>query len=180
MKETFKIGDKITVKEQYLNSPYEKRGAVYIVTDVTTEFVTFRGEKNVPLTRFHFKLKKVVDALEEQIRLAQSFVGKIIIAPDGGRYTIAYFKVFPKGYKDIHGDSYDYIQNVENDFAVILVTNGCSHLPVDRVKLDDTRTVELNSEYNAKVTTDTIEVGCQKFPISILDALNKAHEELTQ
>jgi len=36
--------------------------------------------------------------------------------------------------------------------------------------------VKLNSTYTAIVTNDTVEVGCQKFPISIIDELVKARK----
>ncbi len=40
-------------------------------------------------------------------------------------------------------------------------------------------TVKLNSEYTAIVGKNTIEVGCQKFPIDILDELCKARDEVS-
>ncbi len=38
--------------------------------------------------------------------------------------------------------------------------------------------VVLNDNHTAIVTKDTIKVGCQAFPISVLDALNKAYEKV--
>jgi hypothetical protein len=38
--------------------------------------------------------------------------------------------------------------------------------------------VKLNNTYTAIVTEDTIAVGCQKFPISILNDLMKAHHKI--
>lgn len=40
--------------------------------------------------------------------------------------------------------------------------------------------VKLNDEYTAEVTKTEIKVGCQTFPISVLDALNDAREELNK
>lgn len=39
--------------------------------------------------------------------------------------------------------------------------------------------VVLNSSHTAKVTKDNIEVGCQTFPISVLDELVKARDSLS-
>lgn len=41
-------------------------------------------------------------------------------------------------------------------------------------------TVKLNSEYSAIVTKDGIEVGCQKFPLTVIDDLVKAKAEITK
>lgn len=40
--------------------------------------------------------------------------------------------------------------------------------------------VKLNDEYNAEITETHIKVGCQTFPITILDELNKARQELNK
>ena len=39
--------------------------------------------------------------------------------------------------------------------------------------------IELNSEYTATITKDTVKVGCQIFPISIIDKLVEARNSLT-
>jgi hypothetical protein len=39
-------------------------------------------------------------------------------------------------------------------------------------------TIKLNSEYSAIISEDGITVGCQKFPLSIIDDLAKAKKEI--
>ncbi len=71
----------------------------------------------------------------------------------------------------------------KNGFSVYIIV-GDSHLPIrnledDRiVYLPASYEVRLNSKYDAVVTKDTVTVGCQTFPISILDKLVEAREKL--
>jgi len=72
-------------------------------------------------------------------------------------------------------------RKVKKDF--IILVSGTLNVPMtdDITIVPDKPTeydVKLNSEYTAKVTKDTIEVGCQTFPVSILKDLREAHNKL--
>lgn len=56
----------------------------------------------------------------------------------------------------------------------VYVKYGNHLVPVDRVKLIENIEVKLNKSYTAKVNAETITVGCQTFPVSILSDLSKA------
>ena len=61
-------------------------------------------------------------------------------------------------------------------YSVYVKYDSC-RVPVDQVKLIEHIDVKLNKSYTAKVNAETITVGCQTFPVSILADLSKAVEQ---
>jgi hypothetical protein len=123
-----------------------------------------------------------VMSLEKQIELAKSFIGKNVEYNDGAlSYKVEKVNVVLSiqealGLKICSNLVKDEIQN--KGYAVVLSDDNFAH-PVELVKLTTkSKEVVLNDRYTAKVYTDKIKVGCQTFPISILDELIEARNSL--
>ena len=105
--------------------------------------------------------------LEKDVRCATSYFDKVEVAVD---YESA------KNYSALVAEAY-----IDTNKPVVVLTtrNGppCISL-FDIYQKPEHVEVKLNSQYNAIVTSDTIQVGCQKFPISILKDLQDAHKSL--
>lgn len=75
-----------------------------------------------------------------------------------------------------------YMKHHNLDYCVVMECNGLHYLPeeVTIEKIPTCQEVKLNDNYTAKVFKDRIEVGCQKFPLSILDELITAKNKITK
>ena len=126
----------------------------------------------------HFELVELVMTVEEQVNLAKSLLGKEVFSKLGTRIVVEDIEVFltkKRAYSStaLCGKAFD-----KDGFAVVV--KGCGYTVVvkDVVIPPDHAIVKLNDNYDAKITKDTIEVGCQTFPISILDELVAALKKL--
>jgi hypothetical protein len=127
-------------------------------------------------------------SLEEQLQIANDIVksGKRItyqLLGDGGFDSYVFNKIevavdyaSAQSFSRLVASAY----NKTNKPVVVLTTrNGppCISL-FDIYQKPTSVSVKLNNQYDAIVTSDTIQVGCQKFPISILKSLQDAHKSL--
>jgi hypothetical protein len=121
-------------------------------------------------------------SLEEQIKLAKSMVGKEFIWGDSP-FKATEWKITNSLSSRVHsGSVYDEV--AEFGVCVYLQSVGGMQCPVlceDLIEVIKPKFIEvtLNGTYNAKVYEDKIEVGCQTFPISILEDLVKASREIS-
>lgn len=119
-------------------------------------------------------------SLEEQINLAKSMVGKTFLYKHEGKVTIEHWAISNEFSHLNHGIM---VNDEINDFGVSIYVIDeyesqypvlCGHLS-EHINCIE---VKLNETYNAKIYMDKIQVGCQTFPITILDELLKAHNKL--
>ena len=125
---------------------------------------------------------KLVLSMEEQIKLAKSFIGKEINYVIG---TSSHLRFTPTKMMVYLGDTRDgmsplVIEEFEKSGFVVVVYNKLQSIPVMVCSLyiPQFKEVKLNSEYTAKVYENQIVVGCQTIPISVIGELNKALKEL--
>lgn len=119
-------------------------------------------------------------SMEEQVALAKSYIGKEVLSgPDRIRIQRVIVII---NEADARNSSQVVLKDFDKHGYCIAIKGSCFTVPVLSVQLAPVeppfKMVELNSTYTAKVTKDTIEVGCQTFPISILDELIAAHESI--
>lgn len=128
----------------------------------------------------YFELIGSTLSIEEQIILAKSYIGKTV-ASGCIKYAISKVNVVLTESEAINLGiaSYYVLDDIsKNGFSVVV--SDVSHAnPVLSVELSiEFEKVKLNDSYTAEVFKDKLVVGCQTFPISILDELVKAHKSL--
>jgi hypothetical protein len=119
-----------------------------------------------------------LDNLEDKIKLANSYLGKKFLGHTIDNVCV----VCNIEQARLLNVASSFVQLALKENAPLVVVSslkGNVSLPLEKVVLDEEyEEVELNDTYTAKVYKDKIEVGCQTFPISILDALYDAHEKI--
>lgn len=114
--------------------------------------------------------------VEEQLILANSLVGKSVSYMGGCCFKVNNVDVYFKGQKK-SGSINEYLET--HDICVA-VSGGVYTIPVELVEIvPESIEVKLNEKHSAKVFKDKVAVGCQTFPITIIDDLKKALEELS-
>ena len=125
-----------------------------------------------------FELINTPLSMEEQIKLAKSYIGKTIM--NAGwvveKVNVVLFKDEASRLKIASGWVCDDID--ENGFSVVVSNDGYAYPVMMAVIGPDSLTVKLNDNYSAKVFKDKLVVGCQTFPSSILYDLVEAHKSL--
>jgi hypothetical protein len=95
------------------------------------------------------------------------------------------YRIYPSSPKELSSSqtssylndgSSQIILNATTQFDVILQVLATQTLPPGFEPL--TVEIRLNSRYKAIVSKDGITVGCQKFPLTVIDQLTKAQAEL--
>ena len=75
------------------------------------------------------------------------------------------------------------VTEIRDEKGIYNPSNYCTYpfFVLELVRKGDKEiTIKLNSEYSAIVSKGGIEVGCQKFPLTVIDELVKAKAELTK
>ena len=121
--------------------------------------------------------------MEEQVKLAKSYIGKTVSSVKDGVITHKVEKVNVvlsiKEAMKLKICSILVQDEIQNKGYAVVVSDDILAYPVELVKLTaKSKEVVLNESYTAKVYSDKIEVGCQTFPISILDELIEARNSL--
>lgn len=130
-----------------------------------------RGEAQIALDKY---LEEV--SLPDQIKKAKALVGKRVKELGG---KVDGFGVYVNGGPETGQESYRVKQYAKEHGICVYVYDDLFTVEVVAVEEDPAKVVEvkLNASYTASVSRDGIKVGCQTFPLSILDALNKAAKE---
>jgi hypothetical protein len=120
-----------------------------------------------------------VAGIEQQIELAKSYIGKQV---EGfGNYIVEQIHAVVSkedAYK-LGVASNSVLNDIDNNGFSVVISGGNFANPVMSVKIKpDSVKIKLNDTYDADVTKDTIVVGCQTYPISILDELIAARKSL--
>lgn len=133
----------------------------------------------------HLHYAELVDddrqTLEDKIELAKSMIGKKFMT-ESKTYKVNGWSITNEACIVKHsGLVCDSVK--ENGVCVYFTTESKHQIPVDYKDLKevvepDHLEYSLNSMYDAKVYKDRIVVGCQTFPISILEDLLALHKEL--
>lgn len=165
MENKFKIGDKVRRLERYWEDgcgiTWKLKDKVLTVTDVVYESLIFKETDDHKWRSVYFEL--VEESFEDKIVKAYKLIGetvmyKVITTEEFKHFTIRYIKIHENSIR---------LYNIDDNF----IHYSSVVTPPESI------TVELNKEYKAIVTKDTIQVGCQTFPISIIDELVKARKQ---
>jgi hypothetical protein len=123
--------------------------------------------------------------LEDLIDLAKSYIGKgvhLITQSPRQSFTVEKVSVIldKKSARLLNVDSLLVITELDKSGIAVVVTSpdGASATVGDVTLSPTTMSVKLNDDYTAVISKDEIQVGCQTFPISILDELLNAHKSI--
>ena len=172
----FKAGDKVKCLEGWGNHLID--GKIYTVRDIhDCESLYITGiAGNWHHKRFEFA-KEAADTFLD-FEKAGSFLGKEVLYDGKWRFvpnSLGLYKDLPAGRGSIICNEYA-LKHGDN-FIVLLNDNTTVPMELATLAPQECK-VKLNSDYTATVTKETIKVGCQTFPVSILKDLQKALESL--
>lgn len=132
-------------------------------------------------------LQSEYPSLEEQFNRAKELLEKFNSGEWDLRFgddTLSDFKWNVRGVKNdlvSSGKVNDAVNEHNLKFIVVAEWGGSSVVPimeVKSIKKNRTKEVKLNSQYTALVSKEEIKVGCQTFPLSIVQELATAIKEL--
>ena len=171
---------------------YEYRGSnwdskvptnyIFIGNTPDSTWIQFINEKwcSSGCTGHYFEMVKDDWTLEEQIAYAKSCIGKTFLFHQSDKRKIVSMGVACQvDYLNLPSLINDEL--CDKGTCVYLVDNMGSKISVNNDSYKEVPTfieVELNDDYTAKVYKNSIEVGCQTFPIGIIAKLRQAQEDL--
>lgn len=180
---------KFTKLDKNLNGYYvaDEGGMNHLHTDGTAGGWTFskgyfktKTAAETALRKYNAKFKpKAVKkskelSLPEQIALAKSYLSKTVIDKDGAKFKVETFGVYIDGAPKTGQESYVVTTYAKKNGVCVFVFGGIS-VPVTTIKsIVKDISVKLNDSYTAVITEKGIKVGCQTFPLSIVEELAKA------
>jgi hypothetical protein len=153
---------------------------VYNITHIYRDWVKLNDDTGEEVEAYanRFNVVNEVPTMEEHITKAQELVGKNLISGNNSKFIPESVYVFLKGNKSGHASTLVYDALKTSPYVVALYGGGVT-VPYEQCKLLPTQvTVKLNDKYSAVVTNQTITVGCQTFPVSIVEELTKAINSL--
>lgn len=174
-KQTFKIGDKIkavdiggciwiTHNKIYEVVGVDSDGDPYIINDP--------GDENVYFS-YRFKLvENDLPSIEEQIKLAKSYLHKNVRPIAGGDEGIVFEILVHIKKPNSSGGVMDFYK--EHGYCVEVKYSKHWALPVTELQLSpEFKELKLNNSYTAKIYPDKVVVGCQEFSIETIKELAK-------
>lgn len=133
--------------------------------------------KTLGMYPFRFRVYNQTLTVKEQILLAQSYVGKTVVDINAkwDKMNITGWDLIPMG-----KDSSATVEEEAKIHGFCVAVKSTNYIvPVLSVMLSPTEIrVKLNAKYDAIVARDGITVGCQTFPVTILNDLKKALDSL--
>ena len=176
-----KPGDKVRRKKEFQsvnNWRYEDRVFVVQKTTLTQIFI-----EDVGWDMDKFELILDDATLEGQLQGCVDIIGKRVEYFMDGELecdVVLSFQVVTK-FENLK-DYSDMVQDaLQNAIAVVVLFGemgmNIPYTAVTRIK-EESITIKLNETYKAEVFKDKIVVGCQTFPINILDQLMDAYDKL--
>lgn len=116
------------------------------------------------------------ETLDAEVVKAKSLIGKTVKDSVGNRGIVSSFEIKTATFGF---SSHSVGEAVKNKGYCVAVKYGFYATDVVNVEEHTEEIkVNLNSEYTAYVSKDGIKVGCQIFPLSILDELVKARDKI--
>jgi hypothetical protein len=177
MKNTFKVGDKVRRTSRLDYYKWVEKGygnKIMTVTYADGCSLEFEGDTHIYDKNFFTLVEEsfdknfftlVEESFEEKVVKAYKMIGttvhwKSFFSGELNKFKVKDIRVTPTTIKlwNYEGSWINYDEVVEKPNEI---------------------EVKLNESYNATVREDTIRVGCQTFPISIIDDLVKAKKELS-
>lgn len=175
----FKKGDKLRVIDE--DRPRLKLGDIVEILQDQNFRATILIDNNGNQEWWfpsRFELVNIRPSMEKQVELAQSLIGKTVKSPGGKVFKVVNVGVrVPKDDSNMTTITIDNVVN-QYGFCVYVCGTDAKFDVMSVTIIPDYVSVELSKGYKAIVKKDTIQVGCQIFPISILEELNKAHKSL--
>lgn len=176
-----KIGDKVRCIKWDANLEIGKVYTIYNSSIICNKNIITLVENGCGYYADYFE---VVMSIENKIALAKSFIGKSVIGGMTKRLYIPNRIDIVTSLDDAKRlkVSSDVVKNqFKMDDIVVVLSDDYLSFPVEMVKLaPESKTVKLNENYEANVYQDKIVVGCQTFPISILEELKNTHSSLIE
>jgi hypothetical protein len=184
-KHKFKVGDKVIASGDISGCAYITKNKEYEVvgldfmngcnSNCAIRIVSDRGKIDSYM-EYRFTLFEKELTLEEQVKLAKSYIGKNVESTDG-KYSgladtveVVVDRTFLTG-KNSSAWVVEYFD--KHGFVVIVKSNNYWTIPVTRLKLVEFTEFKLNDEYTAKIYDDKVIVGCQTFKIETIKELAK-------
>ena len=168
----FKKGDKIKAVRD-LGDLSLILNKIYEVESVETDgFILVKNDignfEEYKCHRFEL-VESSLPSIEEQIKLAKSFIGKRVAS---GTIDDIASEIF------VHVKSPNTSYDVKDFYRIhgycVAVRYGCCESPVVNLKLlPEFKELKLNDNHTAKIFKDRVEVGCQTFPIKVIRELAK-------
>lgn len=183
----FKVGDRVRVVKDGETANI-KSGEIYTVIKVTEHEVKkacYGVYINASSRYFYedrFEPENEYMTIEKQLKKANELIGKDVITLDTKRrYTVSHAGIMTPKDPNLSKVSDNVIKEAKKSGYCVYVGNTIYSTHIENVYVpvpDPEAKVKLNDTYEAIISKDTIKVGCQTFPISILADLNDAYASL--
>ena len=178
-----KVGDWVINKKEHKDLIIDKKYQVIKTTGIFDDmYVTVIDERNDrhDINPNHYEM---INSVENDVNTAISLIGKKVKIIDNFTHTVVGFEVIsinPAFYNNYSPLSQEKIITLKKgETTVILKFSGGGNAPLESVELvPEFYELKLNASYTAIVTKETIKVGCQTFPITILKQLQELHNKL--
>jgi hypothetical protein len=168
-----------------VNSAHITVGRLYTAIDLGYDRVDLHDMDNGSDNGGNYSwkyFKKLTDlSIEELIEVAKSLVGLKLLSPGGETYDITSWGIS----NDIDNNSWSVREDVKlNDVSVFIRFNVGCNVPIRdlhsyRVVYPAlTEKVKLNKNYDAIVSKTDVVVGCQTFPISVVEKILEVSKKL--
>jgi hypothetical protein len=164
MKVKFKVGDKVRrIKKYQFKNNWDHKDKVLTVESINPTCIRFE-EISSSWDPDYFELVET-ETFEDKIVKAYKMIGTSVYWRNNNNKILQHK-----------------VQSIIIESNTIRLWNRTSGTYLDYGRIIEKPKeveVKLNEAHNATVTENTIKVGCQTFPISIIDDLVKAKKELT-
>lgn len=176
--EKISTGTKVFVKSSYRHNDITPFRA-YEVVDGDTEYSTIMDDvndrhsiENVHLIMCDFSNASITD----QFTFAHSLIGKEVRDKTArARFirTVDSVLVIDKNISDLNQFSPSVKKHIQahGDCVVLRFVGGGMMPLVNSELVSDNELLVLNSEYTAKIFSDKVQVGCQTFPIEVIQKI---------
>ena len=180
MKKEFKVGDSVRcIGGDFY---YITIGKVYVIIQLGSDNTIYIRDNDNDEASYGPEYFELVDEystnLLEKLNIAKSYIGKSVTYLSGGNsLTIQKVELVT-----LESELKNYSTHIESQFrkdgyAVVMIGNGGSIAFENIVKIvEKSSKLVLNKEYTAIVYKDRVEVGCQTFPISVVENILKLSE----
>jgi hypothetical protein len=120
-------------------------------------------------------------SMEEKLEIAKSYIGKTVkIKTNTTKFTVKKVNIVLDHHDAelLKVGSMVVLEEISNVGYAVVVSDDSVAYPVLSVEPVEEVEVRLKNNYSAIVSKDTIKVGCQTFPSSILEELMTAYKSL--